>query len=462
MRLIIKKLWVALAVSAVMAGEAAPSQNLLLGDRQQVIMLGDSLTEGEDPDGYVNTTRLILAQVYPEMTVFTASAGKGGNTSADLEDRLQRDVLQFKPDWVTISIGVNEINQRFGSHPAGDDTNGIGLPAFKEKVSGLVEKIQANGGKVLLGSGTVIKEDLSSVENQQMELYSAALREVAADKQCLLADTRQAFREVLAPLQKPGMSASGVLTVDGVHLLPRGSWLMAKTLVAAWGVPAERIDAVRPAVEEQIRKQTEELHRRLARYRRSNYEIGLPCEGQQRVVMFGSSAVEYWDFTRDFPHAQLLNRGIGGETSRQMRLRFVQDVVALKPTAAIIFLGTCNDFWPEHRMSVVDTKSYLAQIARMAKGSGIPLAIASLIPASDHLPKKDFIGSHPLVAVQELNRWIKELCQENGYLFLDFYHPVADQDGKLRRDFTDDGLHCNAAGYAVLKPLVEKALSELR
>jgi acyl-CoA thioesterase I len=456
------KAWCALVVLALAAREVASGQNLLLKDRQQVIMLGDSLTEGEDPDGYVNTTRLILNQVYPEMTVFTANAGKGGNTSADLEDRLQRDVLQFKPDWVTISIGVNDINQRFGGHPAGDGTNDVRLPAFKEKVSDLVQRIQANGGKVVLCSGTLIKEDLSSPENQQMELYSAVLREVAAEKQCHLADTRQAFREVLAPLQKPGMPVSGVLTADGVHLLPRGSWLMAKTLVAAWGVPAEHIDRVRPAVEEQIRKQTEELNRRLARYRRSNYEIGLPCEDKQRVVMFGSSAVEYWDFTRDFPHAQLLNRGIGGETTRQMRLRFVQDVVALRPTAAIIFLGTGNDLWPENRMSVVDTKSYLARIARLAKGSGIHLAIASLIPASDHLPKKDFISSHPLAAVQELNRWIKGLCQENGYVFIDFYHPVADQDGKLRRDFTDDGLHCNAAGYAVLKPLVEKALAELK
>jgi len=107
-------------------------------------------------------------------------------------------------------------------------------------------------------------------------------------------------------------------------------------------------------------------------------------------------------------------------------------------------------------------RAYLARIARLAKGSGIHLAIASLIPASDHLPKKDFIRSHPLAVVQELNRWIKALCQENGYVFIEFYPAVADQDGKLRRDFTEDGLHCNAAGFAVLKPLVEKALTELR
>ena len=141
MYLINQKVWGALIVLSLAGGTGALGQNLLLRDRQQVIMLGDSLTEAEAPDGYVNTTRLILAQVYPEMTVFTANAGKGGNTSAELEDRLQRDVLQFKPDWVTISIGVNDINQRFGDHPAGDGTNRVRLPTFKAKVSGLVEKL---------------------------------------------------------------------------------------------------------------------------------------------------------------------------------------------------------------------------------------------------------------------------------------------------------------------------------
>jgi lysophospholipase L1-like esterase len=158
----------------------------------------------------------------------------------------------------------------------------------------------------------------------------------------------------------------------------------------------------------------------------------------------------------------LLNRGIGGETSRQMRLRFVQDVVALKPAAAIIFLGSGNDFWPDQRMSVVDTKSYLARIARLAKGSGIRLGIGSLMPVSDHLPGKDFVRTHPIPVVQGLNRWIQGLCQENGYIYIDFYSPLADQNGKLRREFTDDGMHCNAAGYAAWHPTLERALAELK
>jgi lysophospholipase L1-like esterase len=325
-----------------------------------------------------------------------------------------------------------------------------------------VRQIQGRGAKVLLCSGTVIKEDLSSLENQKLEPFSAALREIAGETGCALADTRQAFCDALRPRQRPGLPPSGVLTVDGVHLLARGSWLMARTLLAAWGVPPDRIDRAQPAVAEQIHRQFDQLNQRLARYRQANYELGPPGDGTRRVVLFGASSVERWDLVREFPEAHLLNRGISGETTRQMRLRFVPDVVALKPAAAIIFLGSGNDFWPEHRMSVVDTESYLARIGRLAKGSGIRLAIASLSPVNDSLPGKDFVRTHPPALVRRLNLWIQQLCRENGYLFLDFYQPLADENGKLRREFTDDGMHCNAAGYAALEPVLAKALAELR
>jgi len=442
--------------------QAAGAQDLMLKDRQQIILLGDSLTEGEDPDGYVNTTRVLLAQLYPGLTLFTANAGKGGNTVVDMDDRLQRDVLPFKPDWVTVSVGVNDINHGFSGHPAGDGPKGVPPALFREKLVGLVQRIQQQGAQVALFNGTIIKEDLSSIENQKMEVYSGILREVAQAHHCVLVETRQAFREVLLPLQKTGMPISGVLTADGVHLTPRGSWLMAATLVKAWGAAAGRIEQVKPAADAEIAKQNQALKQRLAIYRPRNYELGPPCSGRQRIVIFGSSSVERWDFARDFPEAALINRGIGGETTRQMRLRFEQDVVKLKPNAAIIFLGSGNDFWPDHRMSVTDTKSYLARIARLAKGSGIRLGVGSLMPASDHLPGKNFIQSHPVAQVEELNRWIQWLCAENGYVYIDFYHPVADAEGKLRREFTDDGLHCNAAGYAAWKPALAEALEKLK
>lgn len=440
----------------------ATGASLLLKDRQQIVMLGDSLSEGEDPDGYVNTTRLILAELYPGKSIFIANAGKGGDTAVNMDDRLQRDVLRFKPDWVTISVGVNDINHGFSEHPAGDGPKGVPLPLFKETVRRLIRRIRGQGAKVALFSGTVIKEDLTSVENQKMEQYSAALREIAGETGCVLADTRNAFCDALRPTQKPGMSQSGVLTGDGVHLIPLGSWLMAKTLLTAWGVPANRIERAKPAVEEKIQRQWAQLRKNLAHYEQANRDAGLPKQGEKRIVCVGSGAMEWWNLATEFPNASLLNRGLSGETTRQLRMRFHQDVVALKPTAAIILLGHCNDFDPQHRMSLMDTESHLARIARLAKGSGIRLAIGSVMPMNDKLAGKTQRRARPVAAVRGLNDLIKQLCAENGYLFIDFFEPLADKRGQLRREFTADGLTLNAAGYATVKSLIAQAVSQLK
>lgn len=443
-----------LAFQAVGAG-------LLVKDRQQIVMLGDSLTEGEDPDGYVNTTRLILAEVYPNKTFFVANAGKGGDTAVLMDDRLQRDVLRFQPDWVTISAGVNDINHGFSEHPAGDGPKGVPLPLFQEKVRGMIHRIRQNGAKVALFSGTAIQEDLTSAGNKKMDEYSAALREIASETGCVLADTRAAFCDVLRPAQKPGMAQSGVLTGDGVHLIPAGSWLMAKTLLVAWGVPADRIERAKPAVEEKIRRQWAQLRKNLAHYEQANREAGPPKPGEKRIVWVGSGSMERWNLAVEFPNAFMLNRGLSRETTRQLRMRFHQDVVALKPTAAVIYLGSCDDFDPQQRMSLKDTESHLARIARLAKGSGIRLAIAAVTPVNEKLAGKDHAWARPVAEVRRLNAWIQQLCAENGYVFISLHQPVADQRGRLKAEFTDDGCNFNAAGYAALKPALERALAEL-
>lgn len=449
-----------LFVFATCAVEVA-GEGLLLKNHQQIIMLGDSLTEGEDPDGYVNTTRLILAEVYPGKTIYIANAGKGGDTAVLMDDRLQRDVLRFRPDWVTISAGVNDINHGFSEHPAGDGPKGVALPLFEEKVRGMVRRVREHGANVALFSGTVIQEDLTSAGNQRMVQYSAALRQIARETGCVLVDTRTAFCEVLRPVQKPAMPKSGVLTGDGVHLIPPGSWLMARTLLVAWGVPAERSERAKPAVEEQIRRQWVQLRQNLAHYESANRDAGLPKPGEKRIVCVGSGAMERWNLAEDFPIAPLLNRGLDGETTRQLRMRFHQDVVALKPAAAVIFLGHCDDFAPQHRMSLMDTESHLARIARLAKGSGIRLAIGSVTPVNEKLARKSHVGPRPISEVRKLNAWIQQLCAENGYVFIDFFEPLADKHGQLKAEFTNDGLDLNAAGYAALKPMIEQVVSKL-
>lgn len=443
---------------------AAYGDNLPLNDRQQIIMLGDSLTEGEDPDGYVNTTRLILAQLFPDRIYFIANAGKGGDTAIEMSDRLERDVLRFKPDWVTVSVGVNDINRGFTERSAGDDPRGVSLPLFNEKVRGIVRRIQERGAKAALFSGTVIKEDLSSAENQRMERYSDALRRIAAEKHCVLIDTRKAFREALLPHQKSGMPPSGILTGDGVHMKPAGSWLMAKTLVQAWGAPAEEIDRVRSAVEAQIRQQNEKLNANLQRFQEANSKLQSPSSSHPRVVCIGAGFADQQQLANLFPNVELLDRGISGETTRQLRMRFHQDVVALKPKAAIIFLGACDDFRPEHRMSLIDTESHLARIARLAKGSGIRLGIAAVLPAnaSESRTKTPVLASwFPVDVVRQLNQWIEQHCRENGYVFIDCCTPAADSQGKLKHELTDDGANLNSAGRTAAQPALTNAIEEL-
>lgn len=440
-----------------------PSQELVLKDRQLLIALGNSITEqGERPDGYVSIMRKFLEVLYPERTIYLVNAGIGGHKSTDMLNRFERDVLQYKPDWVTISVGVNDVWHEFLKEQLHrNDLSGVPLAQFKEKLTAMVTSAQSAGAKVALFTTTIIKENLSGPENQKLVAYNKAIRMIARDHHCLLADMDQAFREALSPHQKIGMSDRGILTDDGVHMLPSGNWLMAMTALQAFGCPAERIAAIKPRIERLIADDQKILDANLARYAECNFEVGLPRQNEKRVVFFGSSSVDGWNLPKDFPTIPFLNRGIGGETSRQMVMRFQQDVLNVKPSAAIIFLGSCNDFWEAHKMSTADTKSNIIDMARLADRQGIKLAFGAISPVNDYLPGKDYVSSHPVQKVRELNQWIQDFCQKNKYAFIDFYSAVADSNGKLTSEFTDDGMHCNSTGYARWKPVVIQALQEL-
>ncbi len=435
------------------------SQDLQLRDQQLLITLGNSITElGEKPDGYVSVMRKVLKTLYPERTICIVNAGIGGHKSTDMNERFERDVLQYHPHWVSISVGVNDVWHGFFRNRT--DLSAVSLPIFEEKVTDMIRRAQAAGTRVALFTATVIKEDLSGDENRALIAYNNALRKLAKRHACLLMDMDRAFRQALKPHQKPGMPDRGVLTYDGVHMLPSGNWLMAKTALVAFGVPEERIDAIQAKVDELIDQEMKSLEKNFARYEETNFEVGLPRDDEKRIVFYGSSSVDGWNLAKDFPDIPFLNRGIGGETTRQMVMRFGQDVIRLKPTAVILFYGSCNDFWHPD-MPLAETQSNTIKIARFAEKNRIALAIGAVSPVNDYLPGKDFIESHPLNEVQELNAWLKNFCQQNGHTYIDFYTAVADSSGKLAARYTDDGMHCNAEGYAQWKPLVVEALKEL-
>jgi lysophospholipase L1-like esterase len=195
---------------------------------------------------------------------------------------------------------------------------------------------------------------------------------------------------------------------------------------------------------------------RLSRYAHANEALEAAPAGQSRVVFFGDSITDNWSkagFGGFFPGRPYVNRGIGGQTTAQMLVRFRADVLDLRPKAVVILAGTNDVAGNSGRISTGAIEDNLATMAELAKAHGVSVVLASLLPISDD--KKDASGAllvrsgdRPPATIRELNEWIAGYAKRNGLVYLDYY------------SVNDDGLHPNAAGYAVMAPLAEKAIAQ--
>ena len=196
----------------------------------------------------------------------------------------------------------------------------------------------------------------------------------------------------------------------------------------------------------------------LGRYRAENEALPPPSAGEKRVVFFGDSITDAWGRSvgEFFPGKPYVNRGISGQTTPQMLIRFQQDVVHLHPAAVVILAGT-NDIagntGPTTNQMVEDN---FASMADIAKQSGIKLVLASILPAYSY-PWKPSI--QPVERIRELNAWLKEFCEKHKCVYLDYYSAMADEKGAMRPGLALDGVHPTAQGYAVMAPLAEKAIT---
>jgi acyl-CoA thioesterase I len=206
----------------------------------------------------------------------------------------------------------------------------------------------------------------------------------------------------------------------------------------------------------------------LARFAPANAALPPPAAGEKRVVFFGDSITDGWAsgrFGAFFPGQPYVNRGIGGQTTAQMLLRYRADVIDLRPRVVVILAGT-NDISGNSGPTTLPTvQGNLTTMAELAQGHGIKVVLATLLPVCDC--KQDDKGrpraqttSRPPAAIQALNAWIRDYAHANGYTLLDYSPALADREGLLRPDLTDDGLHPNTAGYALMAPLAEAAISE--
>ncbi|MBN1154781.1 hypothetical protein JXB12_07660 [candidate division KSB1 bacterium] len=439
------------------------SRDLLIDHQQQIIFLGNSITEmGEAPDGYVSLIRKMLATLYPEKRIFVLNAGISGHKSSDMSARFSRDVLQFKPDWVTISVGINDVwHDYLKKRPDLNHLQGVPLDEFTSYLNDMVRRAKSANTRVALFTTTVIMENLKSQENMTLVGYNKRIAEIARKNKCLLIDLNKAFHEALAPHQSATMNNSGILTTDGVHMNAAGNWLMARTILSAFGVPLERIDQSKSLIERLIAEHQRKNESSLSRYAECNHEIGAPRIDEKRIVFYGSSSVDLWNLADDFPGIPFINRGIGGETTRQMVHRFRQDVLSLKPEIVILFYGSCNDFWENNRMSPEETMLNTIRMVDMARWNRIKVAIGAISPVNDYIEGKDWVWSHPVDEVRALNEWLRSYCESQDLAYIDFFTAVADSNHKLVSEYTYDGMHCNDKGYASWKPLVIETLKQL-
>jgi lysophospholipase L1-like esterase len=197
----------------------------------------------------------------------------------------------------------------------------------------------------------------------------------------------------------------------------------------------------------------------LARYRDANAALGAPAAGENRVVFMGNSITDAWAkaFPAMFPGKPYVGRGISGQTTPQMLVRFRQDVIALRPKVVVILAGI-NDIagntGPSTQAMIADN---LMSMTEIAKANGIRVVLSSVLPAYDFPWRR---GIEPAPKVVALNAWMKCYAAQAGVVYLDYYTKMADARGGLAPEIASDGVHPTEAGYRIMAPLAEAAIQE--
>lgn len=217
----------------------------------------------------------------------------------------------------------------------------------------------------------------------------------------------------------------------------------------------EQIDAWKKA--EEIRLHNDWAN--LGRFREDNARVGQPAPGENRVVFMGNSITEGWSYSNPefFDGKPYINRGISGQTTPQMLVRFRPDVIALKPKVVVILAGINDIAGNTGAMTLEQTEDNLASMAELALANGIKVVLSSVLPAYD-FPWRP--GLAPAEKVVQLNAWIKKFAAEKGCGYIDYFTPMADEKHALKAAYTEDGVHPTKAGYLVMDPLAEQAIGD--
>ena len=199
----------------------------------------------------------------------------------------------------------------------------------------------------------------------------------------------------------------------------------------------------------------------LARYRAANAALKPPAPDENRVIFFGDSITDMWKLEEYFTGKPYINRGISGQTTPQMLVRFRQDVINLRPRVVVILAGTNDIAGNTGSMLLEDIEADYASMAELGRANEIKVVFSSVLPVHNYTPQsQDLFAQRPPEKILQLNRWLKDYCASNGLIYLDYFNAMVDEKGLLKRDLAEDGLHPNKAGYAIMAPLAEKAIGK--
>src|SRR5271169_2334197 len=186
----------------------------------------------------------------------------------------------------------------------------------------------------------------------------------------------------------------------------------------------------------------------LGRYREANAKLAPPSENETRVVFMGDSITDIWKLDKYFPGKPYVNRGIGGQTTPQMLIRFRTDVIDLAPKVVVILAGTNDIAGNTGPMSVEQTEANYASLAELAREHSIRVVFSSVTPVHNYIKERQgFFLQRPREEILQLNQWLRKYCEQNKLVYLDYFDAMVDSHGMMKENLADDGLHPNDAGY---------------
>lgn len=197
----------------------------------------------------------------------------------------------------------------------------------------------------------------------------------------------------------------------------------------------------------------------LKKYQEENAKLAPAAPNENRVVFMGNSITEGWKRSRPefFSANPYIGRGIGGQTTPQMLVRFHQDVVALNPKVVVMLCGI-NDIAGNTGPSTLEMiQDNIAAMTEIARANKIRVVLSSVLPAFSFPWRKEV---NPVDKVIELNKWIKAYAEKHKLTYVDYFSAMKDERNGLPKSLAEDGIHPNAAGYAIMEPLVQKAIAQ--